>query len=124
MRAADGLAAPAGGFVAFGGAVADVLAFHAGQRGQYGEHHPGWVVRALQLPGEELQADIAGLEVLGERGEFDAAAEPLVLVDDESDVHTGGAQFAGEGDGRRQFGPLGGARGDLLREDPGRPGLG
>ncbi|MGI5157830.1 hypothetical protein [Microbispora sp. CA-102843] len=35
--AADGLAAAAGGFVAFQGAVADVFAFHPRQRREYGE---------------------------------------------------------------------------------------
>ncbi|MET8168539.1 zinc-binding dehydrogenase [Streptomyces sp. NPDC005329] len=33
-------------------------------------------MRALQLSGEELQAHVARLQFLGERGEFDAAAEP------------------------------------------------
>ena len=117
--AADGLAALAGGLVAFQGAVADVLAFHAGQGRQHGEHDAGGVVRALQLPGEELQADVARLQLLGEHGQFDAAAEPLVLVDDEGDRDAGGAQLPGEGDGLVELGPLGGAGGDLLGEDPG-----
>jgi hypothetical protein len=42
--AADGLAAFAGGFAAFQGAVADVFAFHAGQGRQDGEHDAGGVV--------------------------------------------------------------------------------
>ncbi|MER7000436.1 hypothetical protein [Streptomyces sp. NPDC000410] len=51
-RAADGLAALAGGLLAFEGAVADVLAFHAGHRRQHGEHDAGGIVRALQLPSD------------------------------------------------------------------------
>jgi hypothetical protein len=35
-------------------------------------------VGALQFAGEELQAEVAGFELLGQRGEVDAAAEPLV----------------------------------------------
>nr|WP_230466208.1 hypothetical protein [Nonomuraea sp. ATCC 55076] len=57
---ADGLAAGAGGFVAFQGAVADVLAFHPRQGGEYGEHHAGRVVGAFQFASEELQADAGG----------------------------------------------------------------
>jgi hypothetical protein len=34
----------------------------------------------LQLASEELQADIGGAQLLGERRELDAAAEALVLV--------------------------------------------
>jgi len=37
-------------------------------------------VRALQLAGQELEPDIGGAQLLGERRELDAAAEPLVLV--------------------------------------------
>lgn len=66
-------------------------------------------MRALQLPGEELQADVAHLQLLGEHGEFDAAAESFVFVDDEGDADAGGADLAGELDGGLQFGPLGGA---------------
>jgi hypothetical protein len=36
-------------------------------------------VRALQFPGQELQADIGGAQLLGQRRELDPAAEPLVL---------------------------------------------
>jgi hypothetical protein len=56
-RAADGLAALAGGLVAFEGAVADVLAPHPGHGRKHGEHDFGRVVRALQFAGEELQAE-------------------------------------------------------------------
>ena len=77
--AADRLAPGAGGLVAFQGAVADVLALAFGERGQDGEHHAGRVVRPLQLTLEELQPDPVGAELLGERRELDAAAEPLVL---------------------------------------------
>ncbi|MCW2934659.1 MAG: hypothetical protein JWM19_5621, partial [Actinomycetia bacterium] len=66
--------------MAFQGAVADVLAFHPRQRGEHGEHDAGRVVGALKLAAEELQADAVGAQLLGECGELDAAAEPLVLV--------------------------------------------
>lgn len=42
--------------------------------GQRGEDDAGGVARAVQLPGKELRADVACLQFLGERGEFDAAA--------------------------------------------------
>jgi hypothetical protein len=45
-------------------------------------------------------------------------------VDDEGDAHAGGTDLSGELDGGLQFGPLGGAGGDLLREDAGDPGFG
>ncbi|WP_217254058.1 hypothetical protein [Streptomyces sp. AC602_WCS936] len=35
------------------------------------------VVRTLELPGEELQRDVAGAQLLGERGEVDAAPRRL-----------------------------------------------
>ncbi|MFE1908448.1 hypothetical protein ACFW96_33035 [Streptomyces gardneri] len=38
------LAAFAGGLVAFEGAVAGVLAFHAGHDGEHGEHDAGGIV--------------------------------------------------------------------------------
>ena len=104
----------AGRLVALQGAVADVLALHPRQRGQHGEHHTGRVVRALQLVGEELQADAVGAQLLGERGELDAAAEPLVLVHDDRDRGAGRADLPGEGDGLVEFGPCDGAGGDLL----------
>lgn len=110
--------------MAFEGAVADVLAFHAGHGREHGEHDAGRVVRALQLPGEELQADVARLQFLGEHGEFDAAAEPLVLVDDKGRGDSGGADLPGELHGGIQLGAPGGAGGDLLREDPGHAGFG
>ncbi|GAA2214806.1 hypothetical protein GCM10009850_102720 [Nonomuraea monospora] len=97
--AADGLAAGAGGFVAFQGAVADVLAFHPRQGGEHGEHHARGVVGALQLAGEELQADVDRLQLLGEGGQVEAAAEPLVLVHHEGDRHARRARFPGQGDG-------------------------
>jgi hypothetical protein len=64
--------------VAFQSAVADVLAFHPRQGGQHGEHDSGRVVRPLEFACEELQADISGLQLFGQRCQFDAAAEPLV----------------------------------------------
>ena len=54
---------------------------------------------ALQLAGEELQADSSGAQLLGERGEPDAAAEPLVLVHHDRDGGAGRADLPGEGDG-------------------------
>jgi hypothetical protein len=36
-------------------------------------------VRALELAGEELQPDAGRLQLLGQRRQLDAAAEPLVL---------------------------------------------
>jgi hypothetical protein len=90
--------------VAFQGAVADVLAFHPRQRGEHSEHDPGRVVRALQFAGEELQSDIRGAQLLGELGELDAAAEPLVLVHDDRDGGTGRADLPGEGDGPVELG--------------------
>lgn len=123
-RAADGLAALTGGLVAFEGAVANVLAFHAGQGGQHGEYDAGGVVRALEFTSEELKANVAGLQFFGQRRQFNAAAESFVLVDDEGDADVGGAQFTGELDGLVQLGPLGDAGENLLREDPGHARLG
>lgn len=110
--------------MAFQGAVADVLAFHTGQGREHGKHDGRGVVRALEFTGQELQADVARLQLFGQRRQLDAAAEPLVLVDDERDAPPRGAQLAGESDGLVQFGALGGAGGDLLGEDPGDPGFG
>ena len=118
-RAADGLAAGAGRLVAFQGAVADALALHPRQRGQDGEHDPGRVVRALQLACEELQADTSGAQLLGERRELDAAAEPLVLMHDDRDRRPGRPDLSGQGDGLVELGPGDRAGGDLLGEDPG-----
>lgn len=53
--AADGPATLAGGLVAFQGSVANVLAFPAGQRSEHSDYGTGRIVRALELPGEELQ---------------------------------------------------------------------
>ena len=92
---------------------------HPRQRGEHGEHDAGRVVRALQLAGEELQADAVGAQLLGERGELDAAAEPLVLVHHDRDRGAGRADLPGEGDGLVELGPGDGAGGDLLGEDPG-----
>ncbi|MFJ2719483.1 hypothetical protein [Streptomyces sp. NPDC087437] len=58
---------------------------------------------ALELSGEELQPDLGRFEFFGERGEVDAAAEALVLVDDEGDRDAGGAQFPRERDGPVQL---------------------
>jgi hypothetical protein len=51
-------------------------------------------------------------QLFGEFGEGEAAAEPLVLVDDEGDRDAGSSHLAREGDGPFEFGPLGGAGGD------------
>jgi hypothetical protein len=40
-------------------------------------------MRALELAGEELEPDASGAQLLGERRQLDAAAEPLVLVHDD-----------------------------------------
>ena len=87
------------------GAVADVLALHPRQCGEHGEHDPGRVVRALQLAGQELQPDIGGAQLLGERRQLDAAAEPLVLVHDHRDGDPGRADLPGQGDGPVELGP-------------------
>jgi hypothetical protein len=44
-------------------------------------------------PVRNTQADVAGLQFLGEQGELDAAAEPFVFVDDEGDGDAGGAEL-------------------------------
>ncbi|MDQ0582262.1 hypothetical protein QF030_004440 [Streptomyces rishiriensis] len=108
----------------FQGAVPDVLALHTGHGREHGEHDAGRVVRALQFPGEELQPDVARLQLLGEHGEFDTAAESLVFVDDEGDSDAGGADLTSKLYGGLQLGALGRTGGILLREDPGAPGLG
>lgn len=47
--------------------LADVLALHPRQGGEHGEHDAGRVVRALQLTGEELQADAGTLRAFASR---------------------------------------------------------
>lgn len=49
------------------------------------------------------------IQFLGEHGEFDAAAEPLVLVDDESYSDAGGPDLPSELHGGLQLGAPGGA---------------
>lgn len=78
----------------------------------------------LQFAGEEFHPDVAGLQMFGQRREFDASAEALVFVDHERDRDAGCPQFAGEGDRFVEFGTIGGAGGDLLVEDPGDAGGG
>ncbi|WP_217229223.1 hypothetical protein [Streptomyces anulatus] len=70
---------------------------------------PAGSCEPCQLAGEELQPDVAGAQFLRERGEVDAAAESLVLVDDDGHGGVGGPGLAGEGDGFLQLWPLGGA---------------
>jgi hypothetical protein len=67
--------------------------------------------KSVQLAGQELQPDVAGPERPGQRRELDAAAEPLVLVDDQGDRDPG---RAAPGPGRRPGRARGGAGGDLL----------
>ncbi|MDT0265259.1 hypothetical protein RM844_03025 [Streptomyces sp. DSM 44915] len=43
-------------------------------------------MRALELTGEELKTDVAGLHLHGQRRQCDAAAESLVCADDERDA--------------------------------------
>lgn len=57
-------------------------------------------------------------------GEFDAATESFVFVDDEGDGDAGGSDLPGEPGGGLELGAPGGAGGNLLREDLGDPGLG
>jgi hypothetical protein len=76
----------------------------------------------LKLAGEELQADAGRFQLFGQGGQFQTAAEALVFVDDEGDRGAGGPDFLGEVDGLNEFGPDGGAGGDLLGEDPGDAG--
>jgi hypothetical protein len=57
-------------------------------------------------------------------GEFDAATESFVFVDDEGDGDAGGSDLPGKPGGGLQLGAPGGAGGNLLREDLGDPGLG
>jgi hypothetical protein len=68
---------------------------------------PGRVVGALQLAGEKLQADTGGAQLLGERGELDAAAEPLVLVHDDRDGGAGHADLPGEATALSSSAPYG-----------------
>jgi hypothetical protein len=74
-------------------------------------------VRALKLAGEELQPDIGGARLLGERRKLDAPAEPLVLVHDDRDRDPGRADLPGEGDGPVELGPGDRAGRDLLGEE-------
>jgi len=76
-------------------------------------------VAALQLAGEELQADVAGAQLFRELGQGQAAAEPLVLVNDQGDRDAGGAHLPCQGDGPLEFGAPRGAGRDHLGEDPG-----
>jgi hypothetical protein len=78
----------------------------------------GRVVWALELDGEELEADADGAQLLGERRELDAAAEPLVLVHDDRDGGPGRADLAGQSDSLAELGLGDSAGGDLLGEDP------
>ncbi|WP_406096661.1 hypothetical protein [Kitasatospora purpeofusca] len=55
-----------------------------------------------------LSTYVAGLELFGEHGEFDAGAEPLVLVNDEGDGDAGGADLPGELYGGLRLGAAGG----------------
>ena len=75
-------------------------------------------MRALQLASEEFQADTGGAQLLGERGELDAAAEPFVLVHDDRDGGAGRTDLPGECDGLVELGPGECACRDFLGEDP------
>lgn len=68
------------------------------------------------------QAHVGGFQLLGQRGQCQAASQALVLVDDEGDRGAGGPDFPGEVDDLVEFGPGGGAGRDLLGEDPGDAG--
>lgn len=71
---------------------------------------------ALGFPGEELQADIADLELLGESGEFEAALDQFVVVHDQGISRHRGSDSACESDCTVEFGAGLGAGGDLLGE--------
>ena len=77
------------GVESFEPGLADVLPLGLGHRGEEREQQlagPGAVVDAGQRPGEHLQDEAVGGEVVGERGEFGGvAAEPLHLVHGEDD---------------------------------------
>ncbi|GGU93923.1 hypothetical protein GCM10010211_71110 [Streptomyces albospinus] len=77
----------------------------------------------LEFAGEELQADVARLQLLCEHGQVDAAAEPLVLVHDEGDAHARRAELPTHADGLLQLRRLGGPGGALLPEDADDPRL-
>jgi len=72
---------------------------------------------ALKLPGQELQADAAGLELLGQRRQFQAAAQPLVswttrvTATPETRISLASARALSGGTG-----------GNFLGEDPGDSG--
>jgi hypothetical protein len=87
--------------------------------GQHGEHDPGRVMLSLEFAGQELKANVRGLQLLGQRGQFQSTPESLVLVDDEGDRDARRAHLAGQRHGLVQLGSDGGASGDLLGEDPG-----
>lgn len=120
---ADRLTVLACGLVPVEGPLADVFTLHAGHCRAEREHRPGRIVFAAELTGEELQADSVLLECLGECDEVGAAAEALVLVDDESHLQAGRAQFASELDGLGQLGAGLDASAELLGEDPADVGV-
>jgi hypothetical protein len=74
-----------GGVEPFEGGLANVLAFGLGHRGEEREQHAagaGGIIDPGQRPGEHLQGDAVGSEVVGQRGQFGGvAAQALHLVD-------------------------------------------
>src|SRR5437763_16114135 len=73
----------------------------------------------MNIGGNATAPEPGGPQLLGQRRELDAAAQPLLLVPDDRDRHARCAHFAGEGHGLVEPGPGDGAGGDLLGEDPG-----
>ena len=72
-------------------------------------------MRASQLAGGELQPDASGPQLLSQRRQLDAVAEPLVLVHDDRDRDPGRAQFPGQGDRPVKLGPVT-ARAEIFSE--------
>ncbi|MFE3408872.1 hypothetical protein [Streptomyces mirabilis] len=58
-------------------------------------------LEAVELGHRSVEADmepldLAGLQLFGEHGEFDTAAEPFMLVDDQDHRDAGGADLPGK----------------------------
>lgn len=97
MTGAAVLALACGGAEPFQGGLADVLPLGLRHRGEEREQQlprTGGVVNAGQWPGEHLQGEAVGGEVVSERGEFGGvAAEPLHLVHGEDDPAVRGVRL-------------------------------
>ncbi|GAA2230599.1 hypothetical protein GCM10010104_25130 [Streptomyces indiaensis] len=100
IRAADDLAALAGGLAAFQSAVAEVLALHAG-------------LAASTV--NTSRRDRASPKPLAEHDEFDAPAESFAFVDDEGEGSAGGTDLPRRAPQRPPAGTRGGASGIFSR---------